>query len=394
MSRATHNTTSNISTRGINMKIMFAGGGTAGHITPAVAMAKYIQKADKSNEIYFAGAKGGIEEKLIKHEGFKLYTYDITGLSRSLSPKGLWSNAKTLKHALASVGQAKKDLLALKPDIVVGTGGYACFPAVYAASKLGIKTAMLEVNAVPGVAVKYLAGMVDCVMISFESTRAQIKKAKKIVHTGSPVRDDVVFSKSADTKMQIFGNEKPLVLSFWGSVGAQYMNEKMIEFMEMAQADASFNQMHAAGSANFKWMPDRARERGVRLGSGANTQIDEYIYDMGSRMHDADLIICRGGAGTLSEICAAGKPAIIVPSPYVTDNHQEKNAREIEKGGGAIVIKELECTPQILFDEVKRLLGDTKLLMQMGRATQNMAVLDGDQKIYDTIKELLVNSTI
>ena len=353
------------------MKILFTGGGTAGHVNPALATAKYIRELDDTVEIRFAGAKGGIEEKLVKREGFHLYTYDVKGIQRSLSPKGIATNLMRVKNLFGSIKAAKKDLTLWRPDVIIGTGGYASFPMVYAGAKMGIKTSMLEVNAYPGVAVKYLSQMVDSVMISFRETEKLIPKAKKTVFTGSPIRGDI---------------------SFWGSVGAQYMNEKMCDFIKIAQEENLFNVIHATGAEAYKWMPPMLKEKGVDVDDLKNIRLMEYIYDMGERMAAADIIMCRGGASSLAEVCAAGKPSVIAPSPYVTDNHQEKNARVIEKNGAAVVVLEKQISGKDMYETVKSIILDKEKMAEMGKNAKKMAVTDGTEKIFKEILRLFDES--
>lgn len=370
------------------MKILFTGGGTAGHVNPALATAKYIRELDDSVEIRFAGAKGGIEEKLVKREGFHLYTYEVKGMQRSLSPKGIITNIMRVKNLFASIKAAKKDLTLWRPDVIIGTGGYASFPMVYAGAKMGIKCSMLEVNAYPGVAVKYLSQMVDSVMISFRETEKLIPKAKKTVFTGSPIRGDIINASGEGVKMETFGNDKPLLLSFWGSVGAQYMNEKMCDFIKLCKEENLFNVIHATGAEAYQWMPPMLKEKGVDIEKVKNVRLMEYIYDMGEKMAGADVIMCRGGASSLAEVCAAGKPSVIAPSPYVTDNHQEKNARVIEKNGAAVVVLEKQISGKDMYETVKSIILDKAKMAEMGANAKKMAVTDGTEKIFKEILRL------
>ena len=371
------------------MKILFTGGGTAGHITPALAAAGYIKEHEKDAEIRFAGAKGGIDEKIVTNAGYKLYTYEIKGFERSLSPKGVVTNLMRVKNIFSSVKQAKKDLTLWRPDVIVGTGGYASFPMVYAGAKMGIRTSMLEVNAYPGVAVKYLADRVDSVMISFEDTAHLIPKAKKTVFTGSPVRDEIIHADGSAVKKKEFGDDKPLLLTFWGSVGAQYMNEKMCDFIKLCSDEKLFNLIHVTGAAAAKWMPDMLSQKGVDIKKTKNVKLYEYIYDMGEKMAAADLVMCRAGASSLAEVCCQAKPSVIVPSPYVTDNHQEKNARVLEKNGAAKVILEKSTDGKEMYETVKKLIFDGAALSEMSKNAAKMAVTDGTDKIYKEILRLI-----
>lgn len=366
------------------MKVFFAGGGTAGHVNPALAVASYLRTKDPMCDIAFSGGTGGIEERLVAREGYKIYTFPISGLSRSMSLGGIKKNIHAVTDALSAVKSAKGILRREKPDIVIGTGGYACFPMVYAAQSLGIKTAVLEVNATPGVALKRLAAKADCVMISFEETKSFFPGAKRVVYTGSPVRPEM-FEERKKPQEPLFDNGKPTVLCFWGSVGAMYMNKKMEEFISILSADGSFNLLQGAGKANFQWMPHEIEEKGVDLEHSGNIRLMEYIYDMGKVMNACDLIICRAGASTLAEVCACGKPSIIIPSPYVADNHQEKNARALERAGAAKVALENEVDGRSLFEMAKAMLADRAALETMGEKARLLAREDALENIYQAI---------
>ncbi|MEA4919497.1 MAG: undecaprenyldiphospho-muramoylpentapeptide beta-N-acetylglucosaminyltransferase [Clostridiaceae bacterium] len=370
------------------MKIFFAGGGTAGHVNPALAIAAYIKKKDPSCEIAFSGGSGGIEERLVAREGYKIYTFPLTGLSRSISLDGVKKNIKAMSNTLSAVSRAKEVIREQKPDIVVGTGGYACFPMVYAAQSLGVKTAVLEVNATPGVALKRLAKRADCIMVSFEETKAFFEGSKHVVYTGSPVRQELLKPDEQAAK-PLFENKNPTVLCFWGSVGAMYMNKKMEGFIKLLALDGSFNLLQAAGKSSFQWMPSELKEMGVDIESVPNIRLTEYIYDMGNAMNGSDLVICRAGANTLAEVCACGKPSVIIPSPYVADNHQEKNARAMERAGASVVAIESEVDGKKLFAMTKELLADKSKLWQMSGNACALAKFDALDIIYKAIAETI-----
>lgn len=368
------------------MKVIFCGGGTAGHVNPAIAAADYFKKQEDC-EIWFSGAKGGIEEKLVSRAGYQLFAFPLAGLSRSVSLSGLRQNVRAGQNAVAAVNEAKKIIKRLSPDVVVGTGGYASYPMVAAAQKLGVKTALLEVNATPGVALKRLSHKADVVMLGFEET-AQLVKAKKAVLTGSPVREEIVRCRETGYP-PIFAGDKPMVLSFWGSVGALYMNKKMVDFIARAAAEGEFNLLHAAGASNYQWMPDEIRQKGCDLDHAGNIDLREYIFEMDKAMGQASLVICRAGASTLAEVCCAGLPSIIVPSPYVTGNHQEKNARLLERAGAAVVLTESECTGDKLYETARELLRQPDKLGKMGECALKRARPDALKRIYDAVKSIL-----
>lgn len=372
------------------MKILFTGGGTAGHVNPALAVAGYIKTKQPDADIRFAGAEGAIEERLVKRAGYPLYTFPLAGLSRKLSPKGMRQNINALSKAAKASKRAGEILDEFQPDLVLGTGGYASYPAVRAAVKKKMRCAMLEVNATPGMVVKRMSTKVDCVFTSFAETEAFLKGARRVVLTGSPVRQEIMRARPDGLKQRLFGPEAgPMVISFWGSVGALYMNQKMSECIELCALEKKFCIVHGAGSNNYKWMPEYIEKMGVSLSSATNVDLREYIFDMDKVLCEADLVICRAGASTLAEVCAAGKPSIIVPSPYVADNHQEKNARVLEKHGAAVVITEQEATGKGLYDTACGLLAQPAKLAEMGKKARTLAKTDAVERIYEGICNLV-----
>lgn len=368
------------------MRIIFAGGGTAGHVNPAIAAADYISRHE-SCEIRFSGGKDNIEETLTAKAGYSIDTFPLTGLSREKSIKGLAKNIKAVRETLAAVSACKKIVREFKPDVVIGTGGYASFPMVYAASRCGIKTAVLEVNATPGIATKLLAKHVDCVMMSYAETQKLIPHAKKFVLTGSPVREEIVRCRD-QSWTPLFQNGLPTLCCFWGSVGALYMNKKMEDFLIMASQRQEFNVLYSAGAKHYGWMREELLKRGLDPAACGNIDFRDYIYEMDHVLGAADLFLCRAG-GTLAELCAAGRPSVLVPSPFVAENHQEKNARILEKAGAAVVITEAESTADLMYETVLSLLRDPKQLSRMGENARGKAQPQALANIYKAIKCLL-----
>lgn len=368
------------------MKLLITGGGTGGHVNPGLAIAKYVQSRKPDTEIRFAGTGTGIETKLVPREGYHLYTVDVKGLQRSVSPRALVYNADALLKAMTATSKAKKILKEFEPDVVIGCGGYASFAFVHAAQKMGIPTVLLEVNAFPGVVTKSCAKKADSVLICFENTRKLLENRPNLYLTGAPVRTEILQADraAAREKLGLEDGEK-LVASFWGSLGALYMNQHMVGFIKLESEQDAFRHIHATGAAAAKWMPEKIREAGVELEKHPNIDLREYIYDMADVMAAADLLICRGGAATMGELCAMGKPAVIVPSPYVAENHQEKNARALEEEGACVVITEPECTPEKLYKAVTELLFDDERLEKMSRASASMAIADSSEQIYQHI---------
>lgn len=367
------------------MKIVFAGGGTAGHVNPALAVAGYICQKEPGSQVWLSGGKGNIEEKLAKKAGYPIYTFPLKGLSRAKSLAGLKQTAKALLDMQKATGACKKILADIRPDVVMGTGGYASFPMVRAAAQLGLKTAVLEVNATPGVATKQLAKKVDCTMLSFAETEALVSGARRTVLTGSPVREAILTCRQREYP-PLFDNGLPTVVCFWGSVGAKYMNEKMLKVAELVTRRQQFNLLQVSGASHYGWMKEALTKAGVVTDRG-NFRLTDYLYDMDRVLAKADLVICRAG-GTLSELCAAGTPAIVVPSPYVAENHQEKNARILEAAGAVRVITEGKSTPELLYDTAWSLLQAPEVLAEMGKNARAKAQPDVLEHIYQTLKSL------
>ncbi len=372
------------------MKILITGGGTAGHINPGLAIAKYFCDKDSSTEVKFAGTKNGIESKLVPKSGYNLYTFDIEGLSREKNFNGLKKNIKAIKKALSSANYAKKILKEFKPDLVIGCGGYASFPVVYAAQKQGLPTALLEVNALPGVTTKVLARKANKVFTCFEDTKKLLPVQNNVIMTGAPVRSEMIFSSKdeARKKLNIPAEEK-LVVSFWGSLGALYMNRHMVDYFEEYSKENRFYHIHAMGQNAMKWMPDEMHKRGINFENNEKLDLREYIYDMDVVMAAADLIVCRAGAATTFELCLMGKPSIMVPSPYVAENHQEKNARALEKKGACIVITEVECNGKMLYNKILELLEEQDKLTEMSKNAKMLAFPNSTKEIYEHLMTLI-----
>ena len=373
------------------MKLYITGGGTGGHVTPGLAIAKYCEQKRKDTVVRFAGTSGGIESRLVPREGYPLDIIEISGLRRSFKPDAIMHNFKAVKQTLTAQMQAKKLLLEHKPDCVIGCGGYVSFPIVSAAQKLGIPTILLEVNALPGVTTKMLAKKADKVLVCFEQAKKLLGDSDKIYMTGSPVRTEIVFAdrKAAREKMKLKEDDR-LVVSFWGSMGAKYMNEHMADMITREiREGVSFYHVHATGSAASKWMPKMIRDKGVNPETNENVTITEYIYDMADKLAAADLVLCRAGAATIGELCALGRASIMVPSPYVAENHQEKNARALEHQGACEVLLESEANGSRMFEMTKALLSDDKKREQMAQNAAKLATLDAGEKIYQHILDVI-----
>ena len=369
------------------MNLVFTCGGTGGHINPALAVAKMFRERQPDCRILFVGADG-MERDLVPREGFRLETLKISNFQRSLSPADLWHNAVTAKDMAGSLRRAKQLLREFDADIVIGTGGYASFPALNMGAKLGIPTVVHESNAIPGLATRMVADKVDRIMVSFEACRSAYKDPNKVIVTGTPVREEFLYQTKAAAREKLGLDDTPLVVSCWGSLGAREMNKMIADFMVRAAKDGTFRHIHATGSYGWGWMPDYVRDKGLDLSKTPLLDMREYIYDMPTVMAAADVVICRAGAATISEVTVSGTPAIIVPSPNVVGHHQEKNAEVLANCGAAMVLAETDCTGDTLFEATKALLSDPERQKQMRKHLAELAVVDSTERIYNTILEL------
>lgn len=370
------------------MKILFTCGGTAGHINPAIALARLFQARHQDCQVLFAGADNGMERTLVPHEGYELRTVHVNTIHRAWKWKDIKHNIMTVVTLPQARRQARTILDEFKPDLVVGTGGYASYPVVKEAARRGIPTAVHESNAVPGLTTKLLSKVVDRVMVGFEDSRKHYPHPERVVVTGTPVRRDF-FDHTRKEARQALGlaDDRPLVLSYWGSLGADVMNRYMADFFQAEAAEGfPFHHIHGAGR-NYKSLTAALAERGVDLTGGA--EVREYIYDMPLVMAAADLVVCRAGASTISELTAIAKPCVLVPSPNVTNNHQEKNARVLEHHGAAVVLLEPEIDGAALYREVKELLADPERRSTMSKALTELSVTDAAEEIYQTLMSLM-----
>ncbi len=374
------------------MNVIFTCGGTAGHINPAIAVANILKERHPDCNILFIGAKGHMEETLVPKAGYELKCLPGSGLSRKLNFEGIKKNVEAVSNVLQAVKACKKIIRQFQPDVIVGTGGYASFPALYAGSQMKIPTCVHESNAVPGLTTKMVANRASRVLVCLEESAQYYPHPERVEVVGMPVRKEFISTRKADARKALGLDERPLVVSAFGSLGARAMNFAMAEMFQMEQEDhLPFQHIHATGSYGWEWMPEHVKELGVDLKECPGIDMREYIYDMPTVMAAADVIIGRAGASSFNEIGVTGTPCILIPSPNVTNNHQEKNARVLEQRGAAIVMLESECNARKLYDTVTQLLADPERCKQMSAALRSMVVLDAAEKICEMIEQLAEN---
>lgn len=370
-------------------KILFATGGTGGHINPALAVAGYIKENYPNAEILFVGTADRMEAQLVPAAGYDFKTIEIQGFSRELNLSGLKYNLITIKKLLKSEGQAKKIIAEFNPDVVIGFGGYVSGPVLSVAARMGIPTAVHEQNAFPGVTNKSLAKKVDVVMLTAPEAEKLLKPKNPCVVTGLPIRGEIITANKEFARAEMKLDSRPLILSMGGSLGARAINEavKYLILNRYEKKDCYY--LHATGKAGAAMIDDIGKE--IDLGSNPQIMLREYINDMDRCLAAADLVVCRAGASSLSEIQALGKPSILVPYPYAAENHQFYNAKTMSDRDAAILIEEKDFTGERLLSEVEKLISEPNRLKIMGENAKAMAIVDASQRITECVCRIIKN---
>lgn len=372
------------------MKVIFTCGGTAGHVNPALALAGYMREKDPATEILFVGAERGLERDLIAHTEYPFRSVNISSFHRSLKPKELRHNLVSVKNLLHAEREANAILDDFTPDLIVGTGGYASYPIVRYGAKRGIPAAVHESNIVPGLTTRELEPFAQRIMVGFEDCRQHYKHPDKVVVTGTPVRGDFFTQTKQEAKRALGVDDgRPLIVSFWGSLGAGGMNRMMAEFLALESAHEPFHHIHGVGTISWEMMRRELAERGVDLAAHPSLDVREYIYDMAGVMRAADLVLSRAGASTIAELTALGVPAILVPSPNVTNHHQEKNANVLGEHGAALVLAEEGLDGKGLFTAAADILRDADRRDEMEKNMASLGIGDATERIYDTVMSLV-----
>ncbi len=366
------------------MKILFAGGGTAGHINPALAVAGYIKEKHPNAEIFYIGTANKLESRLVPEKGYDFRTIDVAGFQRSLSPKSIVENISVVKKALGAFDKCKKLLKEINPDVVVGTGGYVSGPVLKTAQKMGFKTAIHEQNAFPGVTTKMLCQGANTVMLAMPEAEKHLKLNKKPVITGNPIRSELLKVTKEEARKKLGLDNRPLILSFGGSLGAAKINEAVTELIKWHNRSGKFYHIHATGKFGYEDMKKALSD----ISLADEIDIREYISDMDICMAAADLVICRAGAITLGELQALAKPAILIPSPYVAENHQFHNAMTLKRSGAAQLLEEKDLSGDSLISAVEMLIENKPKLEKMSNASKKNAIIDANERIYEEIMKL------
>jgi UDP-N-acetylglucosamine--N-acetylmuramyl-(pentapeptide) pyrophosphoryl-undecaprenol N-acetylglucosamine transferase len=354
------------------MKILIAGGGTAGHINPALAIAGIIKKHRPDAEFLFAGTPFGMESRLVPQAGYDFAPIKVRGFQRSISPKNIVRNAEAMAYLTTAGHVARKIIKEFKPDIAIGTGGYVSGPVIRAAAKMHVPTAIHEANAYPGLTTKILAKYADIVMLTAEEAKAHLPDNVTFTVTGLPVRENIARISREDARKKLKLDDNMTILSFGGSLGANCINDLAEDLMEKFEND-DINFIHGYGQngrGQFKDMKDN------------KVIISEYIHNMNVCLAAADLVICRAGASTLAELMAVGRASILIPSPIVAGNHQYYNACVLGNAGGAIVIEQKDVRAQKIAEIVANMNKNREMLRSMAQKTAALNIPDVDKRVW------------
>ena len=367
------------------MRLLFTGGGTAGHINPAIAIANCFKNREDNIEIKFIGTSEGLETGLVPKSGYDLELIKIHGFDRSISFK----NLKNICELPKAIYNADKIIKEFKPHAVIGTGGYVSGPVCYASSRRKIPTLVHESNAFPGITTRILSNYVDVVALGVEEAKKFLKKTDNVKVTGTPVRESLLETNEFDARRELKLDSRPFIVIFGGSLGASGFNKEIVDWICSSDKIKDYQIMFGTGKNNqYDMVLERFKEKGVDINSISNVVVSEYIYNMDVVMNGADVVISRAGASTLCELTALGKPSILVPSPYVTDNHQEHNARALERVGGARVVLEKDMCPDSIQKTLDEVLNKDSL-SKMKIAAKKAGHIDALDVLYNQIKSMI-----
>lgn len=370
-------------------KIMIATGGTGGHINPGLAVAGYIRDNYPDSQILFVGTAVKMEAKLVPAAGYDFKTIDIQGFSRDLTPAGIKKNIGTVMKLVKSSSQAKKIIKEFNPDVVIGFGGYVSGPVLKTAAKMGIPTAVHEQNAFPGVTNKALAKKVDRVMLTAPEAEKYMNPKNPCVVTGLPVRGEMINADRDISRAELKVDDRPVILSMGGSLGARVINEAMTELIAQRYQQKDCYYLHATGKNGIGMFDVIQNDKGIDLKENPHIMLREYIDDMYRCMAAADLVICRAGASSLSELQAMGKPSILIPYPFAAENHQYHNAMALVNNDAAILIEEKDFTGERLIKEVDSLFANPERLKAIGENARKMAIYDATERIVNCLCEIV-----
>ncbi|WP_312908122.1 undecaprenyldiphospho-muramoylpentapeptide beta-N-acetylglucosaminyltransferase [Tissierella praeacuta] len=366
------------------MKYLITGGGTGGHIYPALAIANEIKNKDKHAKILYVGTEKGLESELVPKEGFQFRTIRVKGMPRKINKESFIA----LKELFHGINDAKKIINEFKPDVVIGTGGYVCGPVVYIAKKKKIPAMIHEQNAFPGITNKILSRYVDKVAVTFDEAKKYFKYPDRVINTGNPIRKEILnINKEEAYKALNIDKSIPFILSFGGSGGQKTLNDGMYSLIKEAVDKKDIQIIHVTGKRFYDEFIDRLKRDNIKLNN--NIKIFPYFYQIPEAINIASLVVTSSGAITLAEISAVGVPSILIPKSYTAENHQEFNARAFENKGASILVLEKDIRGNILNDIIYDLIKDKNRLEEMARNSKKLGKIDASEKIFEIINTIV-----
>ena len=370
------------------MRVLIAGGGTGGHINPALAIASIISQHEPDAEFLFAGTPNGMEARLIPEAGYAFQTIKVSGFQRKITIENIGRNIKALAYLTTAGARAKKIISDFKPDIAIGTGGYVSGPVLKKAADMGIPTAIHEQNAYPGVTNKILSKKAKMLMLTVEEAMDYFNPDTPHTVTGLPVRAGMLKRNKAEARKILGFDDSMCILSFGGSLGAGCINDTMSEVIKWHTKEGlKINHIHGYGGMGKDTFPKFLEENGIPAKS-SRLRITEYINDMDICLAAADLVICRSGASTLAELEAMGRGSILIPSPIVAGNHQFHNANVLGKAGAAVVIEQKNVTNELMIEKIKHFYENQNELAEMSANAKKLYIEDTPERIWEVIKNL------
>lgn len=371
------------------LRVIITGGGTAGHINPALAIANFIKNKDSDSKIIYVGNPDHMEYRLAKQAGYKFVGIKVKGFQRKINFKNILNNLEAVSLLLTSSQKSKKILKDFKPDLVIGTGGYVTGPIVRAAAKLGIKTLTHEQNAYPGITTKLLSKKVDRVLLAVKEAARYLSSDCKIEITGNPIRQEILNTDRNKARKKLgIKQDSICILSFGGSLGARAINQSIASLISKTYKNNNLYFIHATGKIGFENFLSLLSKQNINIKNFDNINIREYINNMDECLAAADIVICRAGAITLSELQAVGRASILIPSPNVAENHQYHNAKVLADNNAAILIEEKDLNNQKLYETIINLISNRNNIFKIQENIKKMAITNACEKIYDIIRQL------
>lgn len=369
------------------MKVIIAAAGTGGHINPGIAIANKIMQEEPNSEVIFVGTPRGLENDLVPRAGYKLKKVNAYGFNRKLSAE----NVKKLFKTIKSIGDAKKIIKEFNPDVVIGTGGYITAVVGWAAEKCKIPVVLHESNAFPGVSVKLLEKKANRILVGFEDAKTRLTKSNNVVVTGTPtkIKNKELNKQEKDEILSNFNfeNDNPVILVFGGSQGAKSINNSLIGIIK-EKMNSNYNIIWATGTNGYEIIKKNLQDEKIDIEKLNNIKIVPYIYNMDEILNAVDVVVSRSGALTITEISNVGKPAIFIPFPFATENHQEYNAKVLEKLGAAKIILDKNLQANTLNKEIEDIINNPQKMKEMGINARKNAIDNVEEKIYNEIKKL------